>query len=457
MHNLPPAIIHVLRHFEPLFSERVWEWAKILLIGAILAPGKRTVTSALRVMGLSQEKQFQNFHRVLNRATWSSRAASCVLLRLLVAAFVAADGPVVFGIDDHIERRRGAKIAARGIYRDAVRSSKSFFVKTSGLRWVCIMLLAPIPWAQRVWALPFLTVLAPSQRYHQERGQQHKQITDWARQMIIQVRTWLPKRQLVVTADSAYAALELLAACQGLPEPVTIVTRLRLDAGLYDPVPPRQPGQRGAPRKKGARQPTLAARLDDPATTWTEHTIAWYGRSTRTVRLATGTAIWYHAGMPPVAIRWVLITDLEDADPATALKPQALLCTDSNVAAPQIVEWFVLRWQLEVTFEEARAHLGIETQRQWSDLAILRTTPALLGLFSLVTLFAHHLLQGQKPPTRQAAWYAKEVPTFSDTLALVRQHLWPVTIFWMSPNHTDVVKIPKALFDRLTDTLAFAA
>ena len=457
MHNLPPAIIHVLRHFEPLFSERVWEWAKILLIGAILAPGKRTVTSALRVMGLSQEKQFQNFHRVLNRATWSSRAASCVLLRLLVAAFVAADGPVVFGIDDHIERRRGAKIAARGIYRDAVRSSKSFFVKTSGLRWVCIMLLAPIPWAQRVWALPFLTVLAPSQRYHQERGQQHKQITDWARQMIIQVRTWLPKRQLVVTADSAYAALELLAACQGLPEPVTIVTRLRLDAGLYDPVPPRQPGQRGAPRKKGARQPTLAARLDDPATTWTEHTIAWYGRSTRTVRLATGTAIWYHAGMPPVAIRWVLITDLEDADPATALKPQALLCTDSNVAAPQIVEWFVLRWQLEVTFEEARAHLGIETQRQWSDLAILRTTPAVLGLFSLVTLFAHHLLQGQKPPTRQAAWYAKEVPTFSDTLALVRQHLWPVTIFWMSPNDTDVVKIPKALFDRLTDTLAFAA
>jgi len=218
-----------------MFSERVWEWAKILLVGAILTRGKRTVTSALRVMGLSQERQYQNFHRVLNRATWSSRAVSHVLLRLLVAAFVPADGPVVFGIDDHIERRRGAKIAARGIYRDAVQSSKSFFVKTSGLRWVCMMLLAPIPWAQRVWALPFLTVLAPSEPYHQERGQQHKQITDWARQMIIQVRTWLPKRQLVVTADSSYAALELVAACQGLPEPVTLVTRLRLDAALYDP------------------------------------------------------------------------------------------------------------------------------------------------------------------------------------------------------------------------------
>lgn len=456
MRNLPPAIIYVLRHFEPMFSERVWEWVKILLVGAILSPGKRTVTAALRVMGLSQERQFQNFHRVLNRATWSSHAVSGVLLRLLLAAFVPADAPIVFGIDDHIERRRGVKIAARGIYRDAVRSSKSFFVKTSGLRWVCMMLLAPIPWAQRVWALPFLTVLAPSERYYEGRKQQHKLLTDWARQMIMQVRAWLPKRQLIVTADSSYAALELLAASQGLAEPVTIVTRLRLDAALYDPATPRPPGKRGAPCKKGARQPNLATRMNDPATLWTEHTIAWYGRTTRKVRLATGTAVWYHSGMPTVPLRWVLITDPVDTDPVNAMEPQALLCTNSRVAAPQIVEWFVLRWQLEVTFEESRAHLGIETQRQWSDLAILRTTPALLGLFSLVTLFAHHLLQGQQPATRQAAWYTKAAPTFSDTLALVRQHLWPVDIIWMSHNNSDIVQIPRALFDRLTDTLAFA-
>src|SRR5437762_6125109 len=164
MRDLPQAIIHVLRHFELAFSERVWEWAKVLLVGAILAPGKRTVTAALRVMGLSNEAQFQNYHRVLNRASWSSHALSRVLLRLLVRAFVQGAAPVVLGLDDHIERRRGDKIAAKGIYRDAVRSSKSFFVKTSGLRWVCLMLLAPIPWAKRVWGLPFLTVLAPSER-----------------------------------------------------------------------------------------------------------------------------------------------------------------------------------------------------------------------------------------------------------------------------------------------------
>jgi hypothetical protein len=161
MLNLPKRIIKVLCFFEEAFSERVWEWAKVLLIGAILAPGERTVTAILRVMGLSQERQFQNYHRVLNRAKWSSRTLSRILLRLLVAVFVPKEAAIVVSIDETIERRRGAKIATKGIYRDPVRSSKEFFVKTSGLRWISMMLLAPIPWAQRVWALPFFTVLAP--------------------------------------------------------------------------------------------------------------------------------------------------------------------------------------------------------------------------------------------------------------------------------------------------------
>ena len=452
MLDLPTAIIQVLRHFESVFSERVWEWAKILLVGAILAPGKRTVSAALRVMGLSGERQFQNYHRVLNRATWAPRALSRILLRRLVHAFVPPDAPIVVGLDEHIERRRGRKIAAKGIYRDAVRSSKSFFVKTSGLRWVSMMLLAPIPWAQRVWALPFLTVLAPSERYHQERGKRHKTLTDWARQMITQLRRWLPHRPLVVVMDSTYAVIELLAACVSLPQPVTVVTRLRLDAALYDPAPPRPPGKRGAPRKKGERQPSLAQRLVDPRTHWERVPVHWYGGETRTVELASGTAVWYHPGLPVVPIRWVLVRD-----PQQQFEPQALLCTDLRATPQQIVEWFVLRWQEEVTFEEARAHLGIETQRQWADLAILRTTPVLLGLFSLVTLLAHQLLQGQALPVRQAAWYSKALPTFADTLAFVRQQLWPVTISYMSPAKPDMVEIPRALFERLTDTLAYAA
>jgi hypothetical protein len=452
MLHLPKESIAVLRPFAPVFSDRMWQWAQVLLVGAILAPGQRTVAAILRVMGLSDEAQFQNYHRVLNRARWSSRALSRLLLRALVAVFVPANAPVVLGLDDHIERRRGAKIAAKGIYRDAVRSSKAFFVKTSGLRWVSLMVLAPIPWAQRVWALPVLTVLAPSERYHAERGQRHKTLTEWARQMIRQVRRWLPERPVVVVLDSTYAVLALLAVGPRLEPAVTLVTRLRLDAALYDPPPPRQPGQRGAPRKKGARQPSLAQRVADPQTAWQSVTLRWYGGVPRTVELATGTALWYHPGQPVVPLRWVLLRD-----PQGEFAPQALLCTALEAAPQQIVEWFVLRWQVEVTYEEARAHLGIETQRQWSDLAVQRTTPALLGLFSLVTLLAHHLLQGRALPARHAAWYRKPQPTFVDTLALVRRHLWTASISYLSPATPDLVTIPRSLFERFTDTLAFAA
>ena len=191
MNLLPKEFLPLILTFAPLFSKHVWESALVLLVGAILAPGKRTVSAILRVMRLHYEPHFQNYHRVLNRAVWSSRHASRLLLQQLVSVF-APSGVLVMGIDDTIERRWGKRIAARGIYRDPVRSSDSHFVKTSGLRWLSLMLLVDIPWAHRVWALPFFTILAPSQRHHQSRGLRHKNLTDWARQMLTQVRRWLP-------------------------------------------------------------------------------------------------------------------------------------------------------------------------------------------------------------------------------------------------------------------------
>ena len=451
MLSLPHEMIAVLEPFAPVFSRRVWERAKVLVVGALLTPGGRTVAAALRVIGLGQDPHFGNYHRVLNRDRWASLALCPILLRLLLAAFVAPDAPVLVGIDEHIERRRGAQIAAKGIYRDPVRSSKEFFVKTSGLRWISMQLLAPIPWAQRVWALPFLTALAPSERYHQQRHQRHKTTTDWARQMILQLRRWLPDRVLVVVADNAYAVLGLLNRCQRLANPVTMVTRLRLDAALYDPPSERTATTKGRPRCKGKRQPTLATRVSDPQTAWEKVNVRWYGGSERSIDVATGTALWYHRGIR-VPLRWVLIRD-----PEGRFDPQALLSTNQGIAPQQIVEWFVLRWQLEVTFHEARSHLGVETQRQWSDLAIARCTPALLGLFSLVTLAAHPWIAQGELASRPTAWYAKSLPTFADTLALVRQHLWPAALFGTSDSHPDMVQIPRALLERFSTTLAFAA
>ncbi len=444
MPTLPAKYITIFKGFASLFSKRVWLHAQVLLLGAILAPGQRTVTAVLRIMGLSAEKHFQNFHRVLNRAVWSSRDASRLLLGLLVAAF-AVFGPVVLGLDDTIERRRGAKIKAKGIYRDPVRSSHSHFVKASGLRWLSLMLLAPIPWAKRVWALPFLTVLAPSERYYEGHNRAHKKLTDWARQVLLQVRRWLPGRKLVVVMDASFAAIDFLWRVAKLANPITLIARFRLDAALYAPAPERKPGQNGRPRKKGKRLPTLEQVLKDTQTLWKKVIIPnWYGEGRREVEITSSTAVWFHSGMPPLPIRWVLIRD-----PQGKFKSQALLCTDQNQEPEQILKWFMMRWQLEVTFHEVRDHLGVETQRQWSDWAIVRTTPALLGLFSLVTLLANTHAQNGKIPVRQAAWYCKPLPTFSDALALVRQEVWQHRYFQLSQKRYDVQKMQPEVLNYL--------
>lgn len=449
MSTLPTGFARLILAFAPLFSKRVFQSMQVLLIGAILATGKRTVTALLRVMGLDQQTHFQTYHRVLNRAAWSPLAASRILLSLLVRT-LAPQGPLIFGVDDTIERRWGAKIAARGIYRDPVRSSRSHFVKVSGLRWLCMMLLAPIPWAQRVWALPFLTALCPSERYHDTQGKRHKTLTEWARQLVKQVKRWQPTRQIVIVADSTFAALDFLGATRPY---ATIITRLRLDAALYAPAPPRRPGQRGRTLLKGQRLPALRDVLADPATRWTMLTIPfWYGQPNRQVEVVSATAVWYHSGMPVIPLCWVLIRD-----PLRQFETQALLCTDLHATPAFILNCFVQRWQMEVTFAEARAHLGVETQRQWSDQAIARTTPCLLGLYSIVTLLAQHLFSSGQVYMRCAAWYAKPQATFSDTIASVRRWWWNHEYFSTSSNEPDRIKIPRPLLDRLIDSLCYAA
>ena len=449
MTTVPTRFAAVILSFAGLFRQRTWRWAEELLAGAVLAPGIRTVASVLRVLGRSGERHFVNHHRVLSRAAWSSRAAARVLLGLLVRAFVP-EGPIVLGIDDTIERRRGAHIAARGIYRDPVRSSRSHFVKTGGLRWLSVMLLAPIPWACRVWALPVLTALAPSERYDSQRGRRHKRLTDWARQMLLQMRRWLPGRTLVMVADSSFAALDLLGS---LAPHMTCITRLRLDAQLYAPAPPRPRGTPGRSRKKGTRRPALSAVLLDGKTRWQRLVVPrWYAHTARPIEIASDTAVWYHAGLPVVPLRWVLIRD-----PLGRFEPQALLSTQPEMAPLDVVQYFVQRWQLEVTFEEMRRHLGMETQRQWSTLAIARTTPVLLALYSLITLLATRLVQHRVLPIRQAAWYRKTLPTFSDALAAVRRHWWRSIALSTSSRERDVIKVPRRVFQRLHEAACYAA
>ncbi|MDO1451638.1 transposase [Rhodocytophaga aerolata] len=449
MTTYPEEFLRVIIPFGKLFSKPVFKHVKLMLAGAIPAPGKRTVSALLCIVGLSREKKFHKYHRVLSLACWSAQKASLVLLTELLKCFLP-EGPVIVGIDETLERRWGRKIEQRGIYRDSVRSSNSQFVKSSGLRWISLMLLVPVSWAKRVWALPFLTVLAASERYNQGHGKKHKKLTDWARQMLLQLNRWLPKREIIAVGDSSYAVIDLLAALAGK---VSFITRLRLDAALYEPLPLRREGQVGRSRKKGKRLPTLTQVAQQADTEWQRIVFShWYGHKEKCMQVATGRALWYHSGKPPVAIQWVLLRD-----PEGKLGTSALLSTDLTLTAEQSINYFVRRWSIEVTFQEVRAHLGVETQRQWSAKAIARSTPVLLGLFSLITLIADSL-QGQgKLQISQAAWYEKKHPTFSDAIACVRQLLWQESSFCMSAQKDDMVKLPRGQLLLFQQALTWAA
>jgi hypothetical protein len=449
---VPKKFEQLMITFAPLCTTRVWHHVLVLLVGAILSPGQRTITAVLRVMGVAHAKSFQPYHRVLNRDVWSGLEGARLLLLLLVS-LLAPSGPLVMGLDDTLERRRGAKIHAKGIYRDPVRSSHRHLVKASGLRWLSLRRLVPMAWAKCGWALPFLTVLAPSERYHQARDQRHKKLTDWARHLLLVVRRWVPERTLVLVTASSFAVITRLGRVCQRPNPICGVTRVRLDAARYEPAPPRKPRQTGRPRLQGQRLPTLAHVRHDAATYWSTVTVrGWYGEPERVVERTSATAVWYHSGMPPLPIRWVLVRD-----PHGEFDPQALLCTDVTVDPVQILAWCVLRWRLEVTWQETRAHLGMETQRQWNARAIVRTTPALLGRFSIVTLMAGQLAQEHVLPGRQAAWYRKSLPTFVDAIAIVRRHVWTSTHCYMSPVKADMVELPCTLLNRLTETLCYTA
>lgn len=448
---LPVQIQEVMVAFAPFFTRPVWHHAQVLILGAILARGKRTVTSALRAVGLAQERHFTNYHRVLNRAVWHASFAAKVLLGRLVAV-LPRGVPLQILVDETMERRKGAKIRTKGVFRDAVRSSRKKVVHCYGLRWVAMMLLVPVPWSRRPWALPFFTVQAPSEKTCRKLGKPHKSVIDRVCLGLRLVQRWVPQRPLILVGDGAYAAFELIQFCRSLPNPVTLVARFRWNAALYDAPRAPIPGKRGRKPTKGKRQLSLKQRLSDTSTVWRSLRVKWYNGTIRDVLYFSGTSFWYTPGKAPVPIQWVVVRD-----PAGEFEDTPLICTDLTTAAGQIIEWFVPRWNIEVTFEELRAHLGVETQRQWSERAIGRTTPCLFGLFSLVTLMAIQLIGEDPLPLAQTAWYHKEQATFSDVIALVRRKLWAARYFVDSLAQPQSTEFNMDRLNLLLDFLSEAA
>jgi len=440
--------IPLLEAFRPLFTAPTWSKMLTLLRGTLLARGRRTVTAALWHTGHDQDPHFSAFHQVLNRARWSPLLASRRLLTLIIQTFAQAGGSLDIVIDETLERRWGQKIRKRGHYRDSALSSHTRSVSSPGLRWIVLAVVVKVPWTKQRWALPFLSVLATTPDVSARLGIRHKTLGQRARQAVSLLRRWLPAAPIKVIGDQAYSILELGLHCTH--EHITLIAPLRLDSVLQQPAPLRDPHTLGRPRIVGARLPSLEYILQDPQTVWQRLTLDWYGEGKRTLELCTGTACWYRFGSTPLPIRWVLTRD-----PTGKRPPKALFSTDQAQPAEAIVRDFMKRWSLEVTFEESRAHLGLETQRQWSDRAIERTTPLLFGLYSLVALFGSALASNGHPPHRQAAWYRKPAATFSDILALVRWRLWGNFDFPTSHSDPDVVLLPRATLAQLAYAVCY--
>lgn len=422
MLQLPPEFQNAISYFSFAFRKDVWPKVQILLIGAIICPGSRTVCNLLRCVGLRWEKNFPKYHRVLSQDKWSAKKLSEVLLGLVIVAFVPKEEALVFGLDDTIERRWGSKISKRGIYRDPVRSSKSHFVKCSGLRWLSLMVMTSLPWLKKgvYWGLPVLTVLCPSERFYTKQSKQVKKLTTWASQIL----SWLSrscinkKRPVYLVGDGSFATLELFIHAQQVN--IGMIARMKFNSRLYHLPPAKHPKSKPGPKPPvGKRLLCMEKRLTDKRVKWKSVTFSeWYGNQKKEMMITSGIAIWRKSNKMLVKIKWMLLKD-----PDGKLEPVLLACTDFDLADDKIASFFVRRWRVEVTFAEVRRHLGVETQRQWSDLAIERSTPCLMALFTIVCLLANVLNNHQAIEPIAAAWYKKKSVTFSDVLTAVRMEI----------------------------------
>ena len=442
-------IISVLAAFASEFTRPTWKNIQTLFIGAILCRGARRITSILRVMDLREERNFSKYHRVLSRAEWNGLVLSKILLGMLIA-ILPVSWPILIAVDETLERRKGKKINAKGVYRDAVRSSQSKVITSFGLKWECMTLIVPLPWCSRPWALPFLTVLAPSKKANEKAGRRHKTSIDWTRQMVKIVSRWLKHRTWILLGDGAYACMALAQAC--VNQGVTLISRLRLDAQLFELVEPK-PKRRGRPAVKG-KHIDLKALVDNPTTPWKSLTVQWYGGEQKTIECLSFVCLWYHAGVPPMKLRIVLVKTPDGKNVA-----ETFFSTDVSNSPEQIITWFVLHWNIEVTFEEIRSHLGVETQCQWSDKAIQRTTPLLMGLYSLLTLLALKMNETKAILAHETtSWYDKNGElTFADILVTVRRSIWSKKYLSKSRETNDLVKFTVQETNSLIYHLAMAA
>jgi len=403
MSHLPRTIIVFLLPFSIIFRlKKTFLKMLLIFVGAVMCQGGRTICGCLRILGMQGEKAFANYHHLLNRCKISMLQGSKELIKMILPLTGMS---VALVVDEHVERRRGEKIKAKATYRDPVASSKSRIIKCTGLKWVVLAVLVSFPWAKRPFALPICCILRKPENHPKNLRRKTRSGTDLICQILIRVRRWFPNLNMTLLGDGDYARAKLCNLCQKLS--ITLVSRMRADARLHDFV---------TEGKRKGRRPKVGKRLKKPEkNAWEKLQVHWYKGGAKEV-LASGTNCLWLAGKKAAVVTlkavWVQLR-LEDE--------VILMTTAVNMEIATIIELYVKRWNIEVTFREGRDYLGIETQREWSDLAVERSTPLIFSLYTLIVLMGNALYNVRNIVPESTAWYIKKHLTFSDLLRVVRE------------------------------------
>jgi len=420
--------------------------ARLLGVAAILTTGRRTVSNLLRTVADLAEGDSSSSHRVLSLAQWSTLTLASLLARFILRRFWPA-GTVRLVGDDTVTEHPGRKVHGKARHRDPVRSSHSYTAWRWGHKWVVLAVLVRFPFASRPWALPVLVALYRSPADNRKRGRPHRTPAQLLQVLLRVLLRWFPDRHFVFAGDQTYGSHEMAALAPRTDNRLHVVSKFHSDANLYEP-PPADTGK-GRPRVKGAK--LLAPRQVVATAPRTRLNVAWYGGGRRDVEVVTGTGYWYKSGQGLAPVRWVYVHDLTGTH-----RDEYFYSTDVAMTPQEIIEEYTGRWNIETTFEEARAYLGLESTRGWCERTVLRAEPCLLGLYSVVALLYWQLPE-QDQEQGTIAWEGKRTVTFSDAITAVRRWLWTQWVFPRAGHDSAFEKLPGAFRQLLLYALAPAA
>lgn len=448
MARIPQAVQSLLDGFSNEFSSSVWQRFVSLLTAAIMVRGRRTIWRLLCWSGVRVTGHFSSFHRVFSHRRWSSHALAKRLAWAVVARFVP-EGPLELVGDDTVSQHRGENVYGKGCHRDAVRSSHQHLVHRWGHKWVVLALRVRVPGAKRTWALPMLVALYRTPQASHQAGVVHKTPPKLMRGLLAVWMRWFPLRTTVFAGDGGFASHELAGFVSRHQNRLTLVSKFPPQAVLHDRPPQRMPGQSGRPRVVGKRLPSPQ---DVVASTNKRRrlTVKWYGGGTRRIEVVSGVGHWYRQGQGLVLVRWVYVRDLTGDH-----RDEYFFSTEIRMSVKRIVETFVGRWDIEVTFEEMREHLGLKTTRGRCRNTVLRVEPCLFGLYSLIVYWFVHLPKRNRE-TIHVAWVGKTSLTFSDALASVRYNAWDDYLFQQPHQNRPYEKLTAHKKNTILKALALA-